>query len=83
MYIKVMATYTDAEGSGKTAESQSVMVQLEAAPMTPLERYDADQSGTIEKDEAIQAVKDYLFGEGADAIGKEEVIQVINLYLHP
>ena len=81
MYIKVMATYTDAEGSGKTAESPSVMVQLEAAPMTLLERYDADKSGTIEKSEAIQAITDYLFGEGADAISKDEAIQVINLYL--
>ena len=81
MYIKVMATYTDAEGSGKTAESPSVMVQLEAAPMTLLERYDADKSGTIEKSEAIRAINDYLSGEGADAISKDEVIQVINLYL--
>ena len=81
MYIKVMATYTDAEGSGKTAESPSVMVQLEAAPMTLLERYDADNSGRIDKDEAIQAINDYLFGEGADRISKDEAIQVINLYL--
>ena len=81
MYIKVMATYTDAEGSGKTAESPSVMVQVEAAPMTLLERYDADNSGRIDKDEAIQAINDYLFGVGADRISKDEAIQVINLYL--
>ena len=36
MYIKVMATYTDVEGSGKAAESPSVMVQTEAVPMTLL-----------------------------------------------
>ena len=49
--------------------------------MTLLERYDADDSGTIEKSEAIQAIEDYLFGEGADAISKDEVIEVIKLYL--
>ena len=30
-----------------------------------LERYDADVSGDIDKDEAIAAINDYLFGEGA------------------
>ena len=37
MYIKVMATYTDAEGSGKTAESPSVMVTVA----------DVDEPGTV------------------------------------
>jgi hypothetical protein len=33
------------------------------------------------KSEAIRAINDYLSGEGADAISKDEAIQVINLYL--
>ena len=79
MYIKVMATYTDAEGSGKTAESPSVMVQLEAAPMTLLERYDADDNGQIDKSEVVKAINDYLDGEGD--LAKADVITIINLYL--
>ena len=41
--------------------------------------YDADDSGTIEKPEMINAINDYLFGTGT--IEKSEMIQVINLYL--
>ena len=47
----------------------------------PLAEYDADNSGSLEKDEVIQAINDYLFGEGADAISKDDVIEIINLYL--
>ena len=47
----------------------------------PLAEYDADSSGAIEKDEVLQAINDYLFGEGADAISKGDVIETINLYL--
>ena len=43
-------------------------------------RYDANNNGTIEKSEVIQAINDYLFGEG-DPISKAEVIELINLYL--
>jgi hypothetical protein len=45
----------------------------------PLAQYDADDSGAIEKDEVIQAINDYLFGVGADAISKDHVIETINL----
>ena len=41
-------------------------------------RYDADDNGTIEKAEVIAAINDYLF-EGV--ISKEDVIKLINLYL--
>ena len=43
--------------------------------------YDDDGNGTIEKDEVIEAINDYLFGEGDEAISKAEVIKLINLYL--
>ena len=52
-----------------------------APPGSLLERYDTDTSGDIDKDEAIAAINDYLFGEGADAITQDQVIEVINLYL--
>ena len=50
-------------------------------PTTLLGRYDADNSGSIEKSEMIKAINDRLFGEGTDAISKEDMIDVINLYL--
>ena len=48
---------------------------------TLLQRYDADNSGGVDKSEMIKAINDYLFGEGDDAINKEDMIVVINLYL--
>ena len=45
------------------------------------DRYDANDNGTIEKNEVIEAINDYLFGEGAEAISKAEVIELINQYL--
>ena len=45
------------------------------------ERYDANDNGTIEKSEVIEAINDYLFGDGDEAISKAEVIEFINLYL--
>ena len=45
------------------------------------DRYDADNDGTIEKSEVIEAINDYLFGGGDEAISKSDVIMLINLYL--
>ena len=44
-------------------------------------RYDANNNGMIEKNEVINAINDYLFGEGDAAISKSDVIKLINLYL--
>ena len=44
-------------------------------------RYDTNNNSTIEKNEVIAAINDYLFGEGDQAISKAEVIRLINLYL--
>ena len=44
-------------------------------------RYDTNNNGTIEKGEVINAIYDYLFGEGDQAISKSDVIKLINLYL--
>ena len=48
---------------------------------TLVDRYDANDNGTIEKGEVIAAINDYLFGEGDEAISKSDVIRLINLYL--
>ena len=42
--------------------------------------YDADDDGTIDKSEVIQAINDYLDG-GDGAPSKADVIKLINLYL--
>ena len=44
-------------------------------------RYDADGDNMIDKAEVINAINDYLFGEGGEAISKADVIELINLYL--
>ena len=45
------------------------------------DRYDTNNNGTIQKNEVIAAINDYLFGEGDEAISKAEVIELINAYL--
>jgi hypothetical protein len=80
MYLRATVNYTDGHGAGKSAMSSAVMVPA-AADGTLLERYDTDNSGSIDKAEMIQAINDYLYGSGASAISKEEMIEVINLYL--
>ena len=46
-----------------------------------LERYDTNGDGRIDKNEALAAINDYLFGTGDEQITKAEVIEIINLYL--
>ena len=46
-----------------------------------VDEYDADGSGMIEKSEVLNAINDYLFGEGDEAISKPEVLRLINIYL--
>ena len=84
------ATYSvtvTASDSGGLSDSIDVTItvtdvdEMQPADFDPLAEYDADDSGAIEKDEVIQAIKDYLFGEGADAISKDDAIETIKLYL--
>ena len=49
---------------------------------TLLERFDADVSGEIDKDEVTKVIRDYLFGDGVDP-SKADVVAVIRLYLFP
>ena len=82
-YLRVMATYTDAAGTdtdmGYSMPTMMVTTVDEMLPadFDPLARYDANDNGDIERDEAIQALKDYL----DDAISKDDVIETIKLYL--
>ena len=55
---------------------------MEVAAGDPLIlRYDANRNGVIERSEVINAINDYLSGEGDEAISKAEIIRLINLYL--
>ena len=70
--ITVMVTAEDG-----TSQTYTVTVTV-AMGDTLLERYDANDSGQIEKDEALAAIDDYLF-EGS--LTKEQALEVIDLYL--
>ena len=80
-YLKATASYTDGHGPSKEAMATASTAVAEAQPDTLLARYDADNSGAIEKAEMIKAINDYLFGTGTDAITKAQMVEVINLYL--
>ena len=70
-YLKAMAMYNDANRAGRTAEAVTAnMVEMPSL----LSDYDADDSGRIEKSEAITALLDYLIrGE----ITKDEALEVV------
>ena len=80
-----MVTLKATEGTNMDTHAVTVTVTdvEEEEPPTLMARYDADQSGVIERDEAIAAITDYLYGEGDDQITRAEAIEVITLYLYP
>ena len=49
--------------------------------MSLLEMYDENDNNRIDKDEALVAINDYLFGVGDEQITKDQVLEVITLYL--
>ena len=83
-YLRVMATYTDAVGTDTAmVDSMPTMMvtavdEMLPADFDPLAKYDANDSGDIEREEVIQAIKDYVFD---GAITKDDVIETIKLYL--
>ena len=84
-YLRVMATYTDAVGmdTAMVYSMPTLMVVGAEAEDTLLDRYDANNTGEIEKSEVIQAIKDYFAGvqnPTLDALSKDDVVDVIKLY---
>ena len=67
----VTVTATDAAGA-----SDSVEVTIAVNDLGLSNAYDSDDSGDIDKDEAVQAVQDYF----ADTITRGEVLEVLQLY---
>ena len=72
-------TVTVTAEDGTTMMTYTVMVTV-APPVEGdlLDRYDADDSGRIDKSEALTAIGDYIFG---GILTKDQALQVITLYI--
>ena len=75
--IQVRVTFTDDADNEETLTSAATV----AVAARPTLTASLPDNGSIDKDEMIDAINDYLFGEGDDRISKEEMIEVINRYL--
>ena len=73
----ITVTVTAADGTTTMTYTVTVTVLAEST-QSLLERYDANNSNQIEKGEALTAIDDYLIH---GTLTKEEVLDVINLYL--
>ena len=73
-YLRATASYTDGEGSGKSAQGISDNLVTAGDPL--LNRYDANKNGLIDRDEVLQAVVDYF----NNIITRDEVLGVVVLY---
>ena len=72
-YLRASVTYDDDSGTGQTAGPTATTGRV------AIHRYDADANGEIERPEVINAINDFLFGDGSTQ--RAEVIEVINLFL--
>ena len=72
-YLRATVTYDDSSGAGLTLDAST-------SNAVKLHTYDADASGRIERSEVIAAINDFLF---ARTITREQVIEVITLFLFP
>ena len=81
-YLRATASYTDGEGSGKREDAVTANAVDSTSTTGSVigDRYDADDSGAIEKSEVFAAINDYLDGV-AGAPTKADVFKLINLYL--
>ena len=73
-YLRATASYTDGEGSGKSAQGISDNLVTAGDPL--LNRYDVNKNGLIDRDEVLQAVVDYF----NNIITRDEVLGVVVLY---
>ena len=72
-HLRVTVNYDDGEGDDKSA----TLTSANPVSTTPAAGdYDANNNGTIDRDEVIQAIRDYF----ANVIDRDEVIAVIRLY---
>ena len=80
--FETKASYTvEVTATDSAGESDTVTVTITVTNVGLDNPYDENDDGTIERDEVIAAINDYLFGVGDAAISKGDVIRLINLYL--
>ena len=72
-----LVTVQAAEDSGASGNLKVVVMVTDVELTSMCARYDANQNEAIDRDEAVRAVVDYFSGD----IDKEEVLEVIQLYL--
>lgn len=74
-------TYTiDVEASDATGATAAISVTVVVTNVGLDTRYDADDSGTIDRDEIVWAISDYFAG-GPEAPDGEEILELISIYL--
>ena len=76
MYLRATASYTDGEGSGQSAMATSANAVAEADSETLLQRYDANENGTIQRNEVNAAIDDYF----DEQLTKAQILELITLY---
>ena len=72
--VEVLAT----DEAGGTATATVSIVVTNVGLDT---RYDVDDSGTIEREEILRAVSDYFYGDPEAAPSREEILELVSLYL--
>ena len=76
-YLQATASYNDAQGPGQSASAATANA-VNAATTTPINRFDSNRDGSIQRDEVIGAIRAFLFDKTAT---RAEVIEVIRLHL--
>ena len=67
---------TDVTGSAATATVSIIVTNVGLDT-----RYDTNDSGTIEREEVLRAIRDYFSGDPEVAPSREEILEVISKYL--
>ncbi len=83
-FLRASVTYNDDSGTGQTAGPTTTTNAVQAGTQQA-HRYDLNSNGSIERDEVLEAITDFLFGEtppgGGPATTRDEVLELIALFL--